>query len=248
MTSLGVAVLVATAVVLAGTDSAQRLAALQPPAGVSPPSPRAVRTRSPHRSVIASAVVALAVAGALGGASGVVLGAVAGAAAASSMTRADSAAERSRQVRLRRDLPIACDLLAACVAAGVSPLLALDEVAGAVPGPLGLVLAGVSRGAQVGLPPDAAWSPYLDGAPPELRTLAAVLARSDASGSSPARTLDALAVDLRERRRLDGEAAARRAGVLMVAPLGLCFLPAFVVLGVVPMVAGLVRGGLGFMQ
>ncbi len=38
-----------------------------------------------------------------------------------------------------------------------------------------------------------------------------------------------------------------RAGVLIAGPLGLCFLPAFVLLGVVPVVAGLageVFGGL----
>ena len=35
------------------------------------------------------------------------------------------------------------------------------------------------------------------------------------------------------------EAAARRASVAAVLPLGLCFLPAFVLAGVVPLVAGL---------
>ena len=34
-------------------------------------------------------------------------------------------------------------------------------------------------------------------------------------------------------------AAAERAGVLIAGPLGLCFLPAFVCLGIVPVVAGL---------
>jgi pilus assembly protein TadC len=34
-------------------------------------------------------------------------------------------------------------------------------------------------------------------------------------------------------------AAAERAGVLIAGPLGLCFLPAFVCLGIVPVVVGL---------
>ena len=34
-------------------------------------------------------------------------------------------------------------------------------------------------------------------------------------------------------------AAAERAGVLIAGPLGLCFLPAFVCLGIAPVVAGL---------
>ncbi len=49
-----------------------------------------------------------------------------------------------------------------------------------------------------------------------------------------------LAAEARADRAARGQAAAERAGVLAVAPLGLCFLPAFVLLGVVPVVAGLV--------
>ena len=36
-----------------------------------------------------------------------------------------------------------------------------------------------------------------------------------------------------------------RAGVLVSGPLGLCFLPAFVCLGIVPVVVGLARDVLG---
>jgi hypothetical protein len=39
--------------------------------------------------------------------------------------------------------------------------------------------------------------------------------------------------------------AARAVAVRAAAPLGLCFLPAFVLLGVVPTVLGLARGVLG---
>jgi pilus assembly protein TadC len=34
---------------------------------------------------------------------------------------------------------------------------------------------------------------------------------------------------------------AQRAGVLITVPLGLCFLPAFVCLGIVPVIAGLAK-------
>jgi hypothetical protein len=47
-----------------------------------------------------------------------------------------------------------------------------------------------------------------------------------------------LAEELRERERADVEERARSIEVKAAAPLGLCLLPAFVVLGVVPMVAG----------
>ncbi len=43
----------------------------------------------------------------------------------------------------------------------------------------------------------------------------------------------------RRRRSAASGAAAERAGVLIAGPLGLCFLPAFVCLGIVPVVAGL---------
>jgi uncharacterized integral membrane protein len=50
-----------------------------------------------------------------------------------------------------------------------------------------------------------------------------------------------LADELRERARADVETRARSIEVKAAAPLGLCLLPAFVVLGVVPMVVGVFR-------
>ena len=41
------------------------------------------------------------------------------------------------------------------------------------------------------------------------------------------------------------EATAERAGVLIAGPLALCFLPAFVVLGLIPTIAGLAGTMLG---
>ena len=41
------------------------------------------------------------------------------------------------------------------------------------------------------------------------------------------------------------EARAERAGVLVTGPLGLCFLPAFICLGIVPVVVGLASSVLG---
>ena len=42
---------------------------------------------------------------------------------------------------------------------------------------------------------------------------------------------------IRDRARIERD--VRRAGVWVLAPLGLCFLPAFVCLGVVPLVLGI---------
>ena len=51
-----------------------------------------------------------------------------------------------------------------------------------------------------------------------------------------------LAAEERERAQRAQEVAVRRIGVFVVIPLGLCFLPAFLLIGVVPIVAGLVSG------
>ena len=50
-----------------------------------------------------------------------------------------------------------------------------------------------------------------------------------------------LAIETRQRTAHDAAAAGERAGVLIAGPLGVCFLPAFICLGVVPVVAGLAR-------
>jgi pilus assembly protein TadC len=65
------------------------------------------------------------------------------------------------------------------------------------------------------------------------------------SGAPLADMVAAVADDQRRRRRWSAEAAARRAGVQAVGPLVLCFLPAFVLLGVVPVVLSIAAEVLG---
>ena len=45
--------------------------------------------------------------------------------------------------------------------------------------------------------------------------------------------------EIQSERRAAVEARAKAVGVRTVIPLGLCFLPAFLLLGIVPVVAGL---------
>ena len=63
--------------------------------------------------------------------------------------------------------------------------------------------------------------------------------RAAGSGTALAPSLARLANDQRRVARTAAEARARAAGVQAVAPLGLCFLPAFMLLGVVPAIAGI---------
>lgn len=144
-------------------------------------------------------------------------------------------AGRAGRSGLARELPAACDLLGVCLAAGMPVAGALAAVAEAVPSPLGPALRGVAALYRMGAEPRRAWADV----PPELAGLGRVVVRAGESGSTVAPALRALTADSRAATRTATEAAARRAGVWILAPLGLCFLPAFVCLGVVPLILGI---------
>jgi hypothetical protein len=136
---------------------------------------------------------------------------------------------------LLRELPAACDLLGVCLSAGVPVGTALAAVGAAVPAPLGPHLAGVAGLVRLGAEPRRAWADV----PAELAGLGRALVRAGESGATAAPALRALAADSRASLRSGTEAAVRRAGVWVLAPLGACFLPAFVCLGVAPLVLGI---------
>ena len=143
---------------------------------------------------------------------------------------------QARQARLRAvaDLPLGADLLAAALRAGTPVDRAAAAVADALGGPLGERLDRASRSLRLGAGPSEAWA-HLSDVPGADRLVAAAI-RSSASGGALAGAFGRLADDLRADRTVAAEAAARRAGVLIVLPLGLCFLPAFLLAGLVPVV------------
>lgn len=216
-----------------------------------PPLPaRLIATvRQPRRAASAStsrraavALAAVATAATVGGLPGAGLGVVVAVALSRWMASLPSRAALERERALRADLPLAAELLAACLAAGATPAAALRAVAAAVGGALGGVLATAARrwamtgslaAAFAGLPECAAGAP--------VHALAVVFSRAERGGASAVPLLQSAARELRDARRTDLEAAARRAGAFAVVPLGLCFLPAFVLVGIVPLVAGLLR-------
>jgi hypothetical protein len=69
--------------------------------------------------------------------------------------------------------------------------------------------------------------------------------RSASSGAALAQGVAELADQSRHEAAHAARAAAERASVLIAGPLGLCYLPAFVCLGIVPVVAGLAGDVLG---
>ena len=141
---------------------------------------------------------------------------------------------REARLRAATDLPLCADLLAAAVRAGAPVDRAVLAVADALGGPLGERLARAARSLRLGAGPAEAWAHLSDVAGAERLVAAAI--RSSASGGALAGALTRLTDDLRADRGVAAEAAAQRAGVLIVLPLGLCFLPAFVLAGLVPVV------------
>lgn len=205
--------------------SGRRLASLDTTA-----QPRAVRDPRPLMAVAAGVAAAMLI----GGWWGVPIGAAVGFGAHRLLARTEPAALRAARLRAAADLPLAADLVAAALRAGAPVDHAVSAVADALGGPLGDQLDRTARALRLGGAPADAWT-HLSGVPGAQR-LAAAAVRSSASGGALAGALTRLADDLRADRSVSAEAAARRAGVLIVLPLGLCFLPAFVLAGLVPVV------------
>ncbi|MGW3888949.1 type II secretion system F family protein [Micromonospora chokoriensis] len=150
------------------------------------------------------------------------------------LRRIESPSARKRRLQEAADLPLAADLLAAAMRAGAPVDRSILAVAETLDGPLAGRLSRVGRTLLLGGGPAEAWS-ALDGIPGADRLTAAAL-RSANSGAALAGAMTRLADDLRADRATAAEASARRAGVLIVLPLGLCFLPAFILAGLVPVI------------
>jgi Flp pilus assembly protein TadB len=146
-------------------------------------------------------------------------------------------AARHRRQRIEADVPVAADLLAACLLAGCSPVTAAEAVSEALGGPLAAELRGVVAALRLGAEPAGAWLRLVH--EPVLAPLGQACARALQTGAPLADAMTRLADERRTARRWSAEAAARRAGVRAAAPLGVCFLPAFVLVGVVPAIAGI---------
>jgi hypothetical protein len=135
-----------------------------------------------------------------------------------------------------------CALMAAAVRSGLDVRSALDQV-GRVSEGDAIALCEVANGLAAGV----AWGDAWTLAPPRLWPLGRALAPAWERGSSPVEALDALADATLAKARVSGDAAAAELGVRLSLPLALCLLPAFVLVGVVPLliaVGGAVVGGI----
>jgi tight adherence protein C len=125
------------------------------------------------------------------------------------------------------------------IAAGLNPHRALIRVAERAPEALQEDLSLAAAVLRLGGTPASALRAAADRSGlDELRAAAAALEAAERWGAPPAEALAARAEALRGRARLNAEAEAGRAAVRLAFPLVLCFLPAFVLLTVVPTIAG----------
>lgn len=127
--------------------------------------------------------------------------------------------------------------MAVCLEAGLPVASAVAAAASSLDGSTGRALRRVAGLLELGADPAEAWRVAQDH--PATAAFARTAARSAITGAALARTARAESTRTREALTDIAEARAQRAGVLIAAPLGLCFLPAFLVLGVAPVVIGL---------
>lgn len=179
----------------------------------------------------------VAVASFVSGTGGLLAGVVAAVVAFALIGRTEPTDARLRRRLAQRDLPGLVQLLAAALETGCDVADALRLVCDACPGPAADALAAVPPRLELGLPPALAWQPVLDDA--ELAPLGRALVRASRSGASVSHEVVRLGDELASRSRATMEERARGVGVKAAVPLGLCLLPSFVLIGVVPLVVSL---------
>jgi pilus assembly protein TadC len=131
------------------------------------------------------------------------------------------------------------ELFAACLSSGMAVAGAARATAPHAPISLALVLDHAADLLGLGADPATAWS--RSGPPTNdcVEALCRLARRSATSGTALAQAVSELADQSRVDAADASRAAAERASVLVAGPLGVCYLPAFVCLGIIPVVAGL---------
>ncbi|MFG2893880.1 type II secretion system F family protein [Streptomyces sp. NPDC048248] len=150
---------------------------------------------------------------------------------------------RLAKARVEADLAPVGDLLAACLAAGAGPRESAEAVGRSLDGPVAARLRHVAAELRLGGEPATVWGRLAD--LPGAEALARSMERAGISGVPAVEAVSRIAAELRAERGRAAAQRARRAGVLVTLPLSACFLPAFLTLGVAPVLIGLAGGLLG---
>lgn len=205
----------------------------------APTDPKADAGTITRRRVLGAAGVAgLAVWLLLGGSAfSAVLGAGTAVVADRVLTRV-TGTRRIDAVLLERQAAEAAELMSACLASGATLHRTTAEVAHALEEPIAAMLREASAMMTMGATAEVAWQQLAahDATAPIARSVI----RSASSGAPSSEALLQVAADLRNRRHAAAQTRVRAVAVAAVGPLGLCFLPAFLLLGVVPVVVVLI--------
>ncbi len=140
---------------------------------------------------------------------------------------------------VRRQLPHVVSLFGSALRGGAAPGAAIQLVSQALPGPAADRLRSLAARLELGGDPVRVWA-ELAAADAELAALGRAMSRAHQSGAPVVAAVERLADGLARTARADVEDQARAVGVKAAVPLGLCLLPAFVLIGIVPLVAGLI--------
>lgn len=154
-----------------------------------------------------------------------------------SLGRWSRTGRRSHEGAVTADVPIACLLIATCLDAGLPLRGAVTAAAAELDGPLGAALTRMDVAVRLGVPEPQAWED-LAAAEPALADLSLALRHVADTGVALAPTFRQLSHEASKVRNAQSQARARRAGISSVLPLMACHLPAFVLVGVVPIVGG----------
>jgi len=128
-------------------------------------------------------------------------------------------------------------LLADALRSGRPPDAALAVVVDALPGPAAGRLAALLPRLRLGVDREQVWADLA--ADTALGPLGRALARAHRTGAPVVPAVERLADELARSARAEVEDRARAVGVKAAVPLGLCLLPSFVLVGIVPVVAAL---------
>jgi len=175
-----------------------------------------------------------------GGGLGPVIGAGAGFAAAWWASRLTPSSETRQQRRLARDFPITLGFMAFVVQSGAPLRLATEAVSEVADELNAQRLRGVIARCDVGFTDGEAWRTLADD--PVWGELSRELARCVDTGAATAAVLKSTAAQASQAADADAIAQARTIGVTSTLPLVCCFLPAFLLVGVVPIIGGLIGG------
>ncbi|MDT8910927.1 type II secretion system F family protein [Amycolatopsis sp. PS_44_ISF1] len=168
---------------------------------------------------------------------GVVAGAIVGLGGWWALRRSHRRKDPDTDVAERLRSAATLDTFAACLRTGLPVPVALEAVSRGAPPETAKALRSTASLLALGAEPAQAWAPTR--ARPGLDELAVAATRTARSGTTLATTADELARRLRDGLGVEAEERAERAGVALALPVGLCFLPAFFCLGVLPVVLGL---------